>query len=560
MMQKTSRYAVPTVRSRASRWRQVGGQVMVVGAVAVTLTSVGLYLAQGWNATLLREASLPELEALVRREPLNHRALALLAVRRCEAGQYGAATLDWERAASAGERGSLLWRTWAATAAASGDRRKADAVLRLGIAREPDASAILNHALTNVNALAADAPPVAIADAIFPNGIQQAGEYYECGSIWNTYVSWRGRNSPAQSGFVTRKKWFRDQPKDPVAQKWWAEALLDNQRYAEAESELQKLIVLQPNDAELYASLGDALRGQNRHGEAGKAYQKSLQRVKDNRRALLGLGLAMLDKTLVRISVPLFERATRLYPDDADAWVGMGRAHYQFRLNFGAAIAAFERVKTLAPQRTDYYLVYASSLRGAGRYADAEAITRQRIAAAPEDAAAHYLLARLILQTQTSGERRALVEAELRESLRLDDKPNVKGELGQFLIEQNRCLEAIPLLEASLRADNKSISRLRSLAAALRQTGQTEQAKVVMQSLTDLMEYQAQLQKLEDQQMLHPDDIKIHRQMVALFERGGEMEKAAFHREAVRRILANPESARRTLTTVGAAMSRSSSQ
>ena len=530
--------------------------------VAALLALVGgaMALRSAWDAAALREAYLPDLEERGRREAFNGPALALLAVRRCEARQYGAAGLDWERAAGAGERGAMFWRTWAATVAASGDRLKARAVLQMGIARDPKVASPLSDALKNLDALPPDAPPAATADAIFLEGVKQASDYYGRGSLWNGYFSWRGRRDPEHSGFATRQEWAAAEPANPAAQKCWAEALLTNERYGEAEAILRKCVAVTPDDPDLQAALGDALRGQNRQGEAGKAYQKSLHLAKENRRALLGLGRAMLDKSLVRVSVPLFEKATRLYPADADAWIGMGRASYQQRLNFGGAISAFEHARTLAPERTDFSLIYASSLRGAGRYADAEAVTRQRIAVASDDAAAHALLASLLLQTQPTGERRATAEQELRESLRLADNPAVKGRLGQFLVEQNRGAEAIPFLEAALGADNKNISHLRSLAAAFRQAGQAGQAKTVMQSLADLTEYRSQLQKLEDQQMLRPDDVEVHRQMAILLERGGEMDKAAFHREAVRRLKANPALAKQTLTQIGAAMSRSFGQ
>lgn len=550
--------AVKTQRQARRRLR-----VLVSLAVLLALVWAGLFCRTAWKSTQAREAYLPELEARAVREPANRDLLLLLAVRRCEARQYATASVCFERAANLGAHGVLFWRTWAATLAATGDIARARAALQMGMARDHEAAPALQTALERANtALTRPAVSLAalgaqVAEAIFPDGIHQASREVTQGSVLNALASWQGRRDPAHSGFATRQDWAAAEPANPTAQRYWGEALLTNARANEAEAVFRHALTLRPNDALLYASLGESLRQQKRDGDAGKAFQQSLRLQKDNLPALLGLGQAMLDKNIIRIAGSCFERATQRYPGSAEAWIGMGKAAYLRRVDMASALAAFQRARQLAPERSDYFPTYANALRAAGQTSEAETLLNARRHIAPDDAEAHFLLALLQLDFRPTPERRASAEKELRDVLRLEPQSApAQGRLGQLLVESGRGAEAIPMLEAALRVNNRSVPQLRALATAFQQTGQPDRAREVTESLQTLARYLAQVQTLEDQRLTHPADVEVHRKLALLYEQGGELEKARFHRQVIQMLKTHPKAAPQILQHLNEAMSR----
>lgn len=107
---------------------------------------------------------------------------------------------------------------------------------------------------------------------------------------------------------------------------------LTQERIAQAVGELRKQVVRNPQDAEAWAMLAEALRLQDQPAEAAKAYEKAVEL--EPRHARL---LADYAETLVLLShgdfagkpVELLERALRIDPSDGKAIALMGAAQYR---------------------------------------------------------------------------------------------------------------------------------------------------------------------------------------------------------------------------------------
>src|SRR5205823_14785617 len=102
------------VRRRRKRLLALLGVVTAVAAA----NSVRL----AWLQTERREAYLPDLERAARHAPFDGPLQALLGGRQAQAGEFAAAAATLQRAAAAGETQADVWKTWAASAAAAGDR------------------------------------------------------------------------------------------------------------------------------------------------------------------------------------------------------------------------------------------------------------------------------------------------------------------------------------------------------------------------------------------------------------------------------------------------------
>ena len=134
----------------------------------VLLIVAGLRVADAWHQTERREAFLPQIEVLARRDPHDGPLLALLGARRAEAHDPTAADA-LRHAVVSGEGTEPVWQALAAATAAIGDRSRALADLKLGRKALGTAPA-LDDALARAEALGPAPDPIALAQAIAPDG------------------------------------------------------------------------------------------------------------------------------------------------------------------------------------------------------------------------------------------------------------------------------------------------------------------------------------------------------------------------------------------------------
>lgn len=114
--------------------------------------------------------------------------------------------------------------------------------------------------------------------------------------------------------------------------------------------ELQATVRAQPGDVEALVSLGDALLGAQRAGEAAEQYRAALALDPDNVPALLGVGAILLAADRPADAGPVFDRILRQSPDQPDAL--LYRAVARLRMDGAVADEAradLERFLRVAP-------------------------------------------------------------------------------------------------------------------------------------------------------------------------------------------------------------------
>jgi len=545
------------VRPRASLRRRILigiGLLFVCGGIAAALI-----LPPALRANALREAYLPELEAMAQAEPSNGPVLALLGARQAEANEFAASAQSLEQALAAGEKGDRVWLSWAAALAASGDRAKSGAALKLGL-KETRSAPALQEAFERCKMLPADATTIALADALCPDGPHRLAQAYTGGSFLNGYFSWQARRHPAASGFTMRQQWAAQRPNDAEAQRLWAEALVRNRAYALATQPAEHAVALAPDSPDAHLVLGDALAAQGASGKAGLQYVTCLKLRPEWLPALMGLGKSTRDLKLLSMGVDIYTRVTKAAPESPDAWIGLGIAQYSQKLHLAAAVTAFEKAAQLAPNRTDFFDDYANALSGVFKTDEAEAVLRRRLAASPEDGRAHFLLALLLLDNHVGSERNTEAETHLRTVLQLEpDQSAAHDRLGKLLLQTNRAPEAVAQLEQAVQQDRYNTSALFSLMRAYRQTGRTQEAAAAQVSLNDLSKYVQRGAFLEDMVARQPLDIKLHQELAAHYIEGGQNALAQNHLDAARLLKTNNKQASqglkilRTETTINSA-------
>lgn len=495
------------------------------------------------HETLRKQAYLNDLENEARQNPTDGRLLALLGGRLIQAGEYIPAAETLRRAAANGESHPQLWLNLAAATAAAGELPRAFADLHLGLRPYPN-DPDLNRAIKNAQALKPGAPPLLVASTISPEGPEALIRLYTPGSFLDSLYEQWDRRHLEQSGYATREHLAHERPKDPEAQRLWGLALVRNRRYSEAAPVLNSAVELAPDSLPTYLALGECLEAAGQSPEATVVYIDCLKRQPDYLPALLGVGKTSLATGIQGHALAAYERATRTAPQSADAWIGLGRAHRLTGVDYNKAIEAFKTAEKLAPQRTDYYDDYADALRKAVQWPAAEAILRKRIAGAPDDPLAHYLLGMVLLNNEPTPERQKQAEAETREALRLYPHNLLANiQLAQICLSHQRHLEAIDLLKDALQQNPYNRNALSLIARAYRQARQPDQAEKYSKQAEKLYADQQRLEVLESQeakQILNP---KIHEELSSLYARTGNQQKSIYEQNMAQLLRKDPKKA-----------------
>ena len=548
---------------RQSEKRRVSRRILfiVFAAFALSVASIAA-LRHAGRENLRREAYLPELESRAKSDPSDGRTLALLAGRLAEAKEYPAAARMAEQAAGAGIQEPALYLTWASCFAAAGDNARARGVLQLAISSgrcQPsgparDALRRLEDLLLTAERGGQPPSPEAVAAAISPQGTRPLIALYTAGSFLNPFYARRQESDPEHSGFTFRQQAATQLPDDPLTQARWVDALCKNRRLPEAESWGRQLVQRFPDSPEVHLAYGDVLFLGRIYAKAGLQYKAALSLRPDWLPAVKGLGAVGVEKTLYRLAIDNYEKAVKLAPNDADAWIGLGRAHLQQAFRMDRALEAFRTAARLAPERTDFYPYFADALTFNYHADEAEAILRRRLAVAPEDARSHYLLAALLLNGKADAARIVEAENHLRLSLKLEpNAPVVKVRLAQSLLDHgdaDSASDAGILLVEALEADPRDVVALRLLAQAYQRIGKPEKAKEVRAQAENLALYAAEVGKWEDQERNRPDDIAIHQTLMQLYSQNGEPEKAKRQEEMIYMLQHYPDAAKRGLSVL----------
>ena len=515
-------------------WRR---HIVSTACLALLLTALGLWAASAWRQTERREASLPQIEALARSSH-DGALLALLGGRRAEAHETTAADA-LRHAVVAGEGTPLVWQALAAATAAAGDRLRALADLNLGRRALGDAP-LLDDALTRAEALGPRPDAGALAQAIAPDGPAPLVDAYARGSALNGLARWWGHRFPEKSGFATRQEWARQDPNDAQAQRLWGQALRENGRLPEAGAALARAVALAPRSPAAHLALADAMEQGGLREKAGLEYIACLKLRPDWLPALLGLGQNAMNDHLEHAG-PAYERAAQVAPQSAEAWIGLGRAYFREPYTYNKALTAFQTAARLAPDRTDFFDSYAEALRETSHVGEAEALLRRRLRAAPEDAQCHYLLGTVLLDKASSAAA-AAAEAETREALRLSPRqPLAEGQLARLLLQRGEAREAVSLLQDALALKPYDVNTLNVLTRAARQAGDVKGAEAYSARSREVFQNQQHLRVLESQEHKDLMNHQIHEQMVRLYVKTGQPERAQQERELLRLLEKDPE-------------------
>lgn len=506
-------------------------RLLLLGGALAIVTALGVASKNAFHRAWLREAYLPELQQYVQATPSDGVAQGVLGIRHIEAHQFDQATVALKSAALAGENDPSLWLCWAASDAARGNTSGALSILSLG-KRDPRLASALSAAIDRSKQVRPDSSPIEWAEAINPQGIKTLQQILLPPNLFSTWFAWQGERQPEKSGFTTRAAWFEQTPKDSRRALLWAQALTKNQRYPDAEPILLRLLQEQPENLPAALTLADLRLKAGVPARAGRIYKALLSKNSELFEAVIGLGHVATTLKLVYLGVEMGEKATKLQPNNADAWLIMGDAYFNQKLHWDFACNAYEKSIKLNPDNLHkVFDKYYDSLRATGKFPEGEAILRKHLSSYPDDPKACYLLAMCLLERPSTQETINEAEKLLRKSTALEINvaaPAVR--LGQLLLERGaeRDLhEATLWFAKAMDIDPYQDQAVSLLARTYHRLGMKKDAKLAEDDAKTINAYTRERGRLEDLENREPMNLAVHEKLAKLYREGGEEEKAA---------------------------------
>src|SRR5262249_29600815 len=211
---------------------------------------------------------------------------------------------------------------------------------------------------------------------------------------------------------------------------------------------------------------GQALAGQGQHEQAEAAFREALRLEPDFLEAHRALGeILCYQKHDFDGAVAAFREAPRLQPDDPANRSNLGNVLVR-KGDLAAAVDEYREALRLLPFLRD-------ALSGAAGRAAAVAEARQAVRQKPDDADAHYRLAR--------ASRGPEIEAEYREALRLKpdfaDAPNGLADIFRF---QGKFPEAAAEYQEAVRLKPADADARANLGFALFMQGKRPEAEAAL--------------------------------------------------------------------------------
>lgn len=246
-----------------------------------------------------------------------------------------------------------------------------------------------------------------------------------------------------------------------------------------AATRAEAILRAQPNDPRAALILASARR---RLGEVAGAHAVLAPLSRAFPRAALTqyeLGLVLIALGKAADGIAALERATTLQPDLAEAWLALGEALFVAGESQRAEQAFAHRALAL----TDPDLKPAAAAMFAGRLGEAGALLRDRLAQAPEDAAALHLLADIAARAG----REAEAELLLARSLAIDpDDAGARFAYADLLFRRQDGEAALVQLEPLLAASPESFPYRNLMAACLALLGRHDEAIALYRALLEV--------------------------------------------------------------------------
>lgn len=270
-----------------------------------------------------------------------------------------------------------------------------------------------------------------------------------------------------------------------------AQAAMDRKDYEAAVQAYQEYLVKKPDDATVHYDLGYAYTAMQKAAEAKSEYEKAISLDPKMAVAYQNLGLTLLTSDPSAAVAPL-QKAAELLPDDARAKWLLGTA-LEVNGKPSLAIDQYEAARKLDDKDPDIMASLGHALLGAGRAGEAESVYREALSLHPTGSAlgqAHLGLAQALVA------EKKIEEATTELAAYLQSQPNdaaARMELAADLAEVGKNDEALVELDRAAAGAPESLRALKLRAQIAFQRKRYEDAVPALQKAVALAPQDADL-------------------------------------------------------------------
>ena len=293
-----------------------------------------------------------------------------------------------------------------------------------------------------------------------------------------------------------------------------AQEAMTHQDYATAADSYEKYIAIKSDDAAVHFQLGYVYTALGRPADAKTEYEKTIALNPKMPEAYLNLGLTLLSSD-PKAAVPPLEKFVALQPHDARATYLLGVA-LEGSGQTQEAIEQYTASLEIDEQSFDAHFALGRALLKANRFGDAEAQFRKAIALKSEDPPAHLGLAQCLL-----AEKKPEAAASEYETY-LEAHPNdaaIRVERAALLNETGKSDEALSELDRAASAGPASLRALKLRAQIYSEKKQFDNAIAALQKAAAIApgdkEIAVQLGHLYLEKKNYPDAVT---QLIAAFK------------------------------------------
>ena len=244
-----------------------------------------------------------------------------------------------------------------------------------------------------------------------------------------------------------------------------------------------------PPESQTLNLLGEAYAEEDKVPEAIAALKKATEIAPADERNYLDLAMLCVDHHATDLALQIAAVGLQNIPKSAKLYA-LRAAIYAQQGNSVAAAADFEKAGTLEPDQLYGSVGLSLLLRESAKLPEAEAIIRQKLKTAPNDATLNYLLADMLIRGGAEPDLPAFTEAValLKNSIRLNPAfVNAHAALGKLYMKAGNMAEAVPEIERTLQLAPKDHIALNQLILAYRKLGRNQDAEQAAQQLRTLL-------------------------------------------------------------------------
>jgi Flp pilus assembly protein TadD len=176
---------------------------------------------------------------------------------------------------------------------------------------------------------------------------------------------------------------------------------------ATAERFFTEALAANPKNAGVYADLGRLYETAGRRAEASTAYEKAVQLGTSDAEVYLLAGNGVLHRDPARARA-YFQQATKLDPESAPAWSGLGSTYVNGEGDRAAGIAALEKSLALAPGNDEATFYLAQLYAQASRFQEARTLARTVLSRTKDESIQRHLTTMLAQVDRFEAQNRAL--------------------------------------------------------------------------------------------------------------------------------------------------------